>query len=565
VEAFISGQFQGQNSSPDFLDVTIPVVCANTQVTRNPVVIDLDGDSLVYELVSALDAGAVPLMYTPPFTGPLPITGITVDPLNGAVTFTPTTVGSFVVVTQVSEYRNGQFIGRVMFDRQFFVTTCTNTSPIATTSGLTNFTGTADQTGPSTIAMCEGQDFCFDLTFDDLDPGQMLSITSNIASSLPGASLTTAGTGPVVATICWTAPTGSVGVRPVIVDAVDGVCPLQGSTSQGVVVFVTPGTFAGPDVTVCDSLGEAIGAFGFDPVQWTVLSGDPIVIGTNFSCDTCVNAIASPAVATTYLLTSLGAPPGCLATDTITVNAIPDPITLTTTPLDTMACVNTPVQLNILATPADSTFTYSWSPSNDLDDPNIPNPILTTNSQGSNTLTVVVSNSSGCNLMDSAVVNISASPWFDLGLDSIDLNAPLLNLNGTGEPSGGVYLGNGVFDSIFNPAAAGVGTWVLVYQGGGNCVGSAFDTIVVFSSVGISELEANGSLLLMPNPTSDFFFLESDLVNFETLELMNMQGQIVRTWSSAEQRYSMVGLAAGSYIVRYRARKTILTGHLQKQ
>jgi hypothetical protein len=560
VEALIDPSFIGINNSPDFLDATIPIVCVNTPVERNPVAVDIDGDSLVFELVTALDFAATPVSYNLGYTGTAPIPGITIDPTNGTVNFTPTTIGNFVVVTMVSEYRNGFWIGSTMYDRQFVVTNCSNTDPFIVGNGMTNFSGNALQTGPNSISMCEGQNFCFDLQFDDIDAGQTLSIESAVQTILPGATITSSGTGPITATVCWTATAGTNGYYPIVVSAVDGVCPLQGSTASAVSVFVTPGTYAGTDVTSCNLQSATLGIYGFAPYQWSVISGDPIVIGSNFSCDTCLTAVATPSVTTTYLLTS-NAPAGCAATDTVVINVVPN-LSVDAMPDTAYGCINQPVQLNTVATPIDPTFTFSWSPTFNLSNSSIANPIFTGNSVGTTTLVVNVGNNTGCNEQDTVIVQLVATPpALDLGFDSIGVNMPPVTLT-TGQPSGGTYLGAGVLGNVFNPAIAGPGTYQIWYS---VCSGSSVDTIVVYQDVGIAELNGTGTVALVPNPAINSFRLSDPSISVDRIEIVDMLGRTVKQWSRSLPEYPVNDLTKGSYVVLVTTEDGILVGRLQRQ
>lgn len=94
---------------------------------------------------------------------------------------------------------------------------------------------------------------------------------------------------------------------------------------------------AGLNDTICvgDAVqlnGAGVGGQSFD---WTVLSGDPISVGSNFTCNPCAAPEASPNVTTTYVLTSLNAN-GCEDTDTVTivVNPLPGPNIYADTPTD---------------------------------------------------------------------------------------------------------------------------------------------------------------------------------------------------------------------------------------
>lgn len=131
----------GCNSSPKFNDDPPVVLCQNKDVALDLSATDIDGDSLHYELCSALHGGAnapasmiAPNPAAPPpyqdvpflpgYTTQQPITSFpqfTINPLTGILNGTPTQVGQFVFAICVSEYRNGALLSTTRRDFQFNV------------------------------------------------------------------------------------------------------------------------------------------------------------------------------------------------------------------------------------------------------------------------------------------------------------------------------------------------------------------------------------------------------------------------------------------------------------
>lgn len=407
IQATLNSVTAPCNSSPSFNAQPIPYVCINQLVNYSYGVVETDGDSLYFSLINAMDAGATMLTYTAGYSATSPIPGITINPSTGLLSFTPTTLGNFVVVVMVQEYdSNGNLIGTTMRDIQFIVQNCSNIVPDASAGAITGLTGTAVQTGPFSIDMCEGSNFTFNATYTDVDAADILTLTSTLASALPGATITTSGTNPVVATITWTAPGGSAGTNTTFsVTVNDGACPVQGQQTFVYDINVNPRTLGGPDRVLCGNQTATLMGTGGSTFTWTVLSGPPIVVGTNFSCNPCANPIASPTSTTVYQVES-DLSGTCVNRDTITVTIVPD-YSFTVSQSSSTTCLQQPIQLNVTPTPS-GVYTYSWSPSLYLNNSTIANPIATITNPGTYTYTVTVTSPQGCIKTD--VVTISAVP-----------------------------------------------------------------------------------------------------------------------------------------------------------
>ncbi len=406
IQATLNSATASCNSSPSFNAQPIPYVCINQLINYSYGVVETDGDSLYFSFINAMDAGATMLTYAPGYSATSPIPGITLNPNTGLLSFTPTTLGNFVVVIMVQEYNSaGNLIGTTMRDIQFIVQNCSNIVPDAGAGAITGLTGTAVQTGPFTIEMCEGSNFTFNATYTDVDAADILTITSTLASALPGATITTSGTNPLVATITWTAPGGSAGTNTTFsVTVNDGACPVQGQQTFVYDINVNPRTLGGPDRVLCGNQTATLNGTGGSTFTWTVLSGPPIVVGTNFSCNPCANPIASPVSTTVYQVES-DLSGTCVNRDTITVTIVPD-YSFNVTQSSSTTCLQQPIQLNVTPTPTGA-YTYSWSPGTFLNNTNIANPIATITNPGTYTYTITVTSPQGCIKTD--VVTISAT------------------------------------------------------------------------------------------------------------------------------------------------------------
>jgi hypothetical protein len=329
VNAFLNNFDAPTNNSPKFNSQPIPYVCANQLVNYSFGVSEQDGDSLAYSFADPLGgtaANPIPLTYQPGFTTLQPLPGIVIDPITGLLTFTPTALGSFVVVTIIEEYRNGVFIGFVKRDIQFIVRSCINTAPDFLVGEITNLNGDAVQTSPYALEICEGNTFTFAATFTDQNPLDTLQIFTNLSTVLPGSILNTIGTNPLTIFITWTAPAGSSGQNNSFTVTVnDNTCPIPGTQNYVYSIDVVPSTFIIPSLAeLCLSDSVQLQAIGGSDFIWYDISGTQIAASNEFSCNNCPNPVAKPTVTTSYIVESnlIGS---CLNKDTIVVTVNPLP------------------------------------------------------------------------------------------------------------------------------------------------------------------------------------------------------------------------------------------------
>jgi gliding motility-associated-like protein len=431
IEATLNSATAPCNNSPAFTAQPIPYVCQNQLVNYSYGVVETDGDSLYYSLIGAMDAGGTLLAYSPGYSATSPIPGIVIDPATGMLTFTPTTLGNYVVVVLVQEYdSNGNLIGTVMRDIQFIVQSCSNIVPDPTAGAITGMTGSAVQTGPFSIELCEGSDFTFTATYNDVDMADSLFLITNISTVLPGSVITYTGSNPVTATISWIAPAGSANTNTTFsVTVNDGACPVPGQQTFVYDVQVQPRTLAGPDQIICGPQSATIAATGGSVFNWAVISGPPMVVGTNFSCNPCDNPVATPSSTTTYEVTS-DLSGTCLNKDTITITVVPD-FSFTTTQSTGVMCLDQSVQFNITGSPA-GTYTYLWSPSATLDFDTIANPTAILGTSGTFSYYVNITSPFGCLKRDTVTATVLPAIRTIANADTVICGAQSANLSATG-------------------------------------------------------------------------------------------------------------------------------------
>jgi gliding motility-associated-like protein len=97
---------------------------------------------------------------------------------------------------------------------------------------------------------------------------------------------------------------------------------------------------------------------------------------TTLSNDTILNPIATPTGTTTYTMVASLPGSGCAPVhDQITITIADEPVV--DVGQDFAICLGSSYQFNPTVTPSNQTYSFSWSPATDMDNPNIPNPTIT--------------------------------------------------------------------------------------------------------------------------------------------------------------------------------------------
>ncbi len=122
---------------------------------------------------------------------------------------------------------------------------------------------------------------------------------------------------------------------------------------------------------------------------------------------------------------------------------------------------------------------------------------------------LVTTNPPGCDSVYVLILTVHALPTVEItGLGNFYC-VYYDEVTMTGSPAGGTFTGNGVTGNVFDPAAAGIGTWdvVYTYSDANGCTNSDTVTVVVDECVSIGEHQ-NGDFAVYPNPVNDLLTVE---------------------------------------------------------
>jgi len=416
------------NNSPQYLALPTPYLCAGQLNIFNHSASDLDGDSLYYTLAQPLTTPGppgTPIPYAGAYTINDPITtvsGMNLTPTTGEMCFTPVTGQAQICVVSVivSEYRNNALIGSQIREMQVVVSnSCAGNIP-PTAGGVAATCGgsgglVVDFAGPSvtrldsnSFVMCPDDSLCFSIAFSDANPADNISIISNIAASIPTANFTITGNGTPNASVsfCWVPTALDSGINIFGIQVEDDACPIKAVQYFTYDITVYDQPYAGPDQIICGTQGAQLLAQGGAGYTWHSISGDPVIVGTNFSCNPCDNPVATPSVTTTYVVTS-SLTAACENTDTVTIVRVPD---FTPDAIgDTILCdyLNRQLDVNITSGPL-GIYTYSWDNGATLNNDLIQNPIASPTQ--TTTYAVTVTSPQGCVKVDSAIIGVVPPP-----------------------------------------------------------------------------------------------------------------------------------------------------------
>lgn len=369
------------NNSPFFTSLPTPYLCAGQPFFYNHGAIDIDGDSLVYTLVPPRTSATGNIPHSGSFTASNPLsttTGFNFNTQTGQMGFTPTNPQQAVVTVRVDEYRNGVLIGSVIRDLQLVVINCNNQLPTA--SGIN---GTSGVGGSYDISVCAGFPLCFDITSNDVNAGQQVSLQWN--GGIQGATFTSTGTPFPRATFCWTPGPNDIGIHTFSLEVEDNACPIPGLNIYTYTINVTPNpnppTTAGADRVICQ--GGSTQLTATTAASGVTYSWSP---STGLSCTNCQSPTASPNNTTVYTVTA-SYPDGCSSSDDVRVTVNPTP-TVSVFPASATICTGGAITLT--ATGSSTVASYTWNPGNLSGASVVVSPSATT------TYTVTAYDAAGC-------------------------------------------------------------------------------------------------------------------------------------------------------------------------
>lgn len=183
---------------------------------------------------------------------------------------------------------------------------------------------------------------------------------------------------------------------------------LNTCTIRDTVVYTVvnnPTANAGQNILICQGgVGAQIGTPG---ISGSTYAWSP---ATGLSDPTAAQPFANPTSTTTYTLTVSNNAQGCFGTDAITVT-VSSGEAVDAGPNQTV-CVGETVDIG--TPPSESGFTFLWTPSNGLNNPNIPEPTATVTNTITYTLTLT--SPAGCIVQDTVRLTPSI-PLIDAGED----------------------------------------------------------------------------------------------------------------------------------------------------
>ena len=310
------------NNSPTFSQYPTPFICAGNYYCYNNGAIEIDGDSLVYSLISPLNtANGNTVNYIAPYSPTNPVGGgSNFDPLTGNLCVTPPNILSGVLAIKVEEYRNGLLIGSIIRDIQINAFSCTGTTPPLLT-GIN--TGTLVDINNSNTFTYElncpngNQNINFDINTinnNSSNPDAYINMTWD--NGIPGANFAITNNNSMnpIGTFNWTPSIADTAGSPYFftVNISNNACPVPGNFSFQYQVILN-----GSDVTISPTISNPSCSGLNNGSINTIISGTNTPYTYNWSNGQSTQSISN-LNAGTYSLTVTDSL-GCMQTETYTL------------------------------------------------------------------------------------------------------------------------------------------------------------------------------------------------------------------------------------------------------
>lgn len=398
------------NNSPTFSNLPVPYICAGQLFNYNHGIIEPDGDSVVYSMISPMTTNGAPIAFATGYSVTNPVitsnNQFNVSQTSGQLNFQPSGPQVCVLAMRVCEYRNGNLIGCTMRDIQVVVLNCSNKLPY--TTYYSNMTGGGQLIDSNSLEICPGDTLKVQIHGLDQNVNDILNFTSNIATSLPGASYTTSGTNPVVGQFTWAPSVNDTGYHYFNVSIKDNACPIIGQQHYAFDIKVNKGTFASPDITMCQVGGpQIISVYGGTQFSWTPQYGIISAAPDSSWIEVYPNTTTDYIVTSDY--SSL-----CKNKDTVRVNVVPS-FNYNLSPNDTI-CKFEKAQITLLCDPTYGPYVYQWTPDDSLSSAVTASP--TASPLITQQYNVEITSAQGCKVNDSVLINvIGESPRVTIAYD----------------------------------------------------------------------------------------------------------------------------------------------------
>lgn len=487
------------NSSPMFLTPPVPYLCTGEPFTFTQEAYDPDGDSLVYSFVNCMSGAGTSVTYNTaggysPVAPLGPLWDVQMDPLLGDVTVTPMPGNNVIGVLciEVAEYDpiTGQLKGKVVRDIQFTVITgCTGAppavGPIGSSDDTTTSTPTFDKitlggvpilpVAPRKVKTCIGSKLEFEIPVIDTIMNTAISPTTPMQYTLswngntnklpanfpagatfvdarnPAVLHSVSGTRPV-AKFSWT-PT-KYGTFVFQVRVKDQSCPITRTTAFSIIIQVddalkNTNVYFHPQPC---STQVTLNADAFSSVPSNVPSNVKFFWQGTGNLDTLYN-------------------PGCTTDSFMHYYPGPGQYQYTVQIKDTFGCAKTITRIGTVGNNAPTAAagsdisicagynfqlggtmpanqTYTWTPATYLNNPTLPNPMLSVPANNSTKATVkytlkVTDNATGCETYDyvTATVNPNVVANITSSVPAVCPNATaVLTANVANSTGGTTYL-----------------------------------------------------------------------------------------------------------------------------
>ncbi|MBW8050709.1 MAG: hypothetical protein FVQ77_10310, partial [Cytophagales bacterium] len=295
VEARLNNTITPCNNSPFFTNPPAPFVYVDQRFCYNNGAVDLDGDSLVYYLITPKTGAGLgnTVNYISPYTKDQPLTSdppVTFDPKTGDICMLPTDTNEVTVMAVlVQEYRSGTFVGSVIRDIQINVISGSDHLPFS--NGINGTSLFRD-----TIAADSAYSFTIN-TFD-VDIADFVTIISNVSVAVPAASFSSSGGARPDGTFSWTPSVSDIRTTPYCFTTTvqDDACPVNGYEIKSYCIVVdtlasVPGGYtaqqlaevlAGPGFTVSNAtlIGGSVCSGVFDATNSNLGAGTGVILCT---------------------------------------------------------------------------------------------------------------------------------------------------------------------------------------------------------------------------------------------------------------------------------------------
>ena len=433
IYAMLNNTLSPCNNSPTFSNKPVPFVCLGQQFCFNHGAFDVDGDSLVYQVVDPLSYFGQPVLYNWPYNPYQPLNSnpsMTIDPQTGDFCMTPQSLEVTVMAVLVKEYRNGVFIGEIERDIQVTVINCANNLP--TLSGING-------TNSFSATICADAPYCFNAFSNDPDLGQNVTVVWN--GAITGANFTAAGPPHPTGTFCWTPTQADASPTPHCFTAQvsDDACPFLGSqTYSFCFTVVNVSVNAGPDQVVsCGGLATINAAA-------TTSSGN-----VNYQWSNGSTAASQTVGVGTYTVTVANGQ--CTATDVVQVTTTVGPVAAFSAP---PVCTNSPITFTDLSNGNGNAITsWNWNFNNNGSS-TLQNPVFQFPFAGNYYVCLAVGSSANCPDTVCQFVTVDPEPVASFSTTDACAGPPLFISNNS-TPIGNNYFwdfGNGTTSTSSAPS-----------------------------------------------------------------------------------------------------------------